>query len=76
MRVRRRSFSSSAALISLLIMMTFLAATAALGQGSYEAQVRGTVTDQSGALVAKAAVTITNVATNITQTVHTDDHGQ
>jgi len=75
MRVRRRSLSSLAVLMPLLIA-TLLAATGALGQGSYEAQVRGQVTDQSGAVVANATVTITNVATNIAQTVHTDEHGQ
>jgi hypothetical protein len=48
----------------------------ALGQGSYEAQVRGTVTDQSGAVVTNAAITITNDATGIGQTTHTDEHGQ
>ena len=75
MRVRRRRFSALAALFSLLLLC-LLTTTAALGQGSYEAQVRGQVTDQSGAVVANAAVTITNVATNIAQTVRTDDHGQ
>ena len=45
-------------------------------QGSYRAQVRGTVTDQSGAIVVNATVTITNVGTNIAQTSHSDDHGQ
>ena len=51
-------------------------AAAAYGQGSYEAQVRGQVTDQSGALVTKASVVITNVGTNIAQTAETDEHGQ
>ncbi len=48
----------------------------AYSQGSYQAQVRGTVTDQSSAVVMNATVTITNVGTNITQTAKTDDHGQ
>jgi hypothetical protein len=56
--------------------IAFLAATAALGQGTYEAQVRGVVADQSGAVVTNASVTITNVATNIIQTAHTNDHGE
>jgi len=75
MRVHRLSFISVATLIS-LFMMTLLSAPAGLGQGSYEAQVRGLVTDQSGAVVANAAVTITNIATNIAQTAHTDEKGQ
>jgi Carboxypeptidase regulatory-like domain len=53
-----------------------LSATALLAQGSYEAQVRGQVTDQSGAIVVNASVTITNVATNISQSAKSDDHGQ
>jgi hypothetical protein len=47
-----------------------------LGQGAYEAQVRGTVTDSSGAVVVNALVTITNDATNISQAAHSDEHGQ
>jgi hypothetical protein len=47
-----------------------------IGQASYQAQVRGTLTDQSGAVVANATVTITNDATNIAQATHSDEHGQ
>lgn len=75
MRVHRPSFTFIAASIS-FFLMALLTATLALGQGSYEAQVRGQVTDQSGAVVANATITITNVATNIAQTTRTDDHGQ
>jgi hypothetical protein len=56
--------------------IAFLVATAAMGQGAYEAQVRGTLTDQSGAVLTNATVTITNVATNIAQTAHTNEHGE
>ena len=48
----------------------------ALGQASYQAQIRGTVTDQSGAVLVDASVTITNDATNISQQTHSDNHGQ
>lgn len=58
------------------VLLVLAAVTAGLAQGSYQAQVRGTVTDQSGAVVANATVTITNVATNISQTAQTDEHGQ
>jgi hypothetical protein len=47
----------------------------AWGQASYTAQVRGIVTDQSGAVVQHATVTVTNVGTNISKTVKTDDAG-
>jgi hypothetical protein len=61
----------------LVIFLAVLAvSTKGLGQASYTAQVRGTLTDQSGAVVANATVTITNGGTNIAQTTHTDDHGE
>ena len=61
--------------VMLLFMMPLFCANSAWGQGSYAAQVRGRVTDQSGAIVVNATVTITNVGTNIAQTSHSDDHG-
>ena len=39
-----------------------------MGQASYTAQVRGTVTDQTGAVVQGATVTITNDGTNVSTT--------
>ena len=60
----------------LVLAMHFLVAAAAFGQAAYEAQIRGTVTDQSGAVVIKATVTIINDATNIAQTAQSDEHGQ
>jgi len=60
----------------ILALAGIFAGVAAWGQAAYEAQVRGTVSDQSGALVASASITITNNATNISQVAHTDDHGQ
>jgi len=48
----------------------------AFGQASYTAQIRGVVTDQTGAVVANATVMITNDATNISLTTHSDDRGQ
>src|SRR3984893_11231396 len=47
----------------------------ALSQASYTAQVRGTVTDQTGAVVQNATVTITNDGTNVSTTAHTDERG-
>ena len=75
MRVYRRGLGSVGALFFVL-GTALLVATAAFGQGSYQAQVRGGVTDPSGAVVVNAKVTITNDATNISQTAQTDDHGQ
>ncbi len=75
MRVGRRGCGSFAGLISLL-GATLLLATAAVGQGSYQAQVRGVVSDATGAVVVNATVTITNVATGIVQTANSNEHGE
>ncbi|HXJ86171.1 MAG TPA: TonB-dependent receptor [Candidatus Binatia bacterium] len=50
-------------------------ATCAFGQASYTAQVRGVVKDQSGAMITDAMVTITNDATGISNTAHSDANG-
>ena len=44
-------------------------------QGSYRAQLRGVVTDTSGAVVPNATVTIRNIGTNISSVAHTDAKG-
>ncbi len=75
MRVCRQSFRFFTSFIA-LFAITISMIPAAAGQGAYQAQVRGTVTDQSGAIVVKATVTITNDATNIAQTASSDEHGQ
>src|ERR1700758_3366129 len=75
MRVHHCRWDSIASFIG-PFLLALTAATTGLAQGSYEAQVRGTVTDQSGAIMVNAAVTITNDGTNIAQTSHSDEHGQ
>ena len=49
---------------------------ALLGQASYQAQIRGLVTDASGAVLPKATITITEVGTNVSQTAKTDGSGE
>ena len=49
MRVCRRS-STPFTVLFLSLAITLLAPTGAFGQGAFEAQIRGTVTDQSGAM--------------------------
>ena len=61
--------------VSFVLLLLSFSTTTAFGQASYAAQVRGVVKDQSGAMVAKATVTITNDGTGISATAHTDDHG-
>ena len=75
MRVHRLNLPSIAYFIC-PFLLTLAAVTAGFAQGSYEAQVRGTVTDQSGAIMVNATVTITNDGTNISQSAHSDEHGQ
>jgi hypothetical protein len=72
MRVCRRFFG----LTFLGFAIVCAVSAPSFGQGAYEAQVRGTVTDSSGAVVPNALVTINNDATNISQAAHTDEHGQ
>jgi hypothetical protein len=50
-------------------------ATFSLAQGSYRAQLRGVVSDASGAMVANATVTIRDVGTNISSSARTDEKG-
>ena len=56
--------------------VVFLVQQAALGQGSYTAQVRGTVTDPAHALVNNAKVTVTNESTSITTTATINARGE
>jgi hypothetical protein len=51
-------------------------ATFAAAQGSYRAQLRGVVSDASGAVVHHATVTITETGTNISSVAHTDEKGE
>ncbi len=45
-------------------------------QGSYRSQLRGTVTDPSGAVMTNATVTITDTGTNISSITHTSASGE
>src|SRR5207253_1994132 len=57
-----------------LVLVIFLAATA-LGQGTYQAQIRGVVSDPTGAVVGNATVTITENGTNLSTTAKTGADG-
>ncbi len=72
MCTHKRSQPWSAACISLICLLLSVPAGS---QASYTAQIRGVVKDQTGALVPNATVTITNDATGISATSHSDDHG-
>src|SRR4030088_2367169 len=46
-----------------------------LAQASYQAQIRGVVSDATAAVVPNATVTITEVGTNVSQTAKTGNSG-
>lgn len=65
--------------LSRLIIAAFLfmcSVILLMAQGTYRAQVRGVVTDRSGAVVRGARVTITHTGTGISSTVVTNDKGE
>ena len=59
----------------LSLMWVVSLAAFVLAQGNYRAQLRGVVTDASGAVVAHASVTIRDVGTNIASTAPSDHKG-
>ena len=59
----------------LLLACFFGAASATYGQGTNLGSIRGTVTDQNGAALPGAQVQVTDLATNISTTVDTNDEG-
>ncbi len=63
-------------IVALTLFGALLGASLAFAQASYTAQIRGVVTDQSGAVMPNATITITNDATGIAQTSSSDDKGQ
>lgn len=75
MVVPARSLTLTFCLASLCVVALIMIPTDSLSQASYTAQVRGVVTDQTGAALVKATVTITNDGTNISSTAHTDESG-
>ena len=61
---------------SFFLTVVFLVHQAALGQGSYTAQVRGTVTDPAHAVVNNARVTATNESTSLVTNATTNASGE
>ena len=62
---------------SLLLCVLFILGTGAqvYGQGGGVGTILGTITDSSAAVIAKAKVTVTNTATNISQVMESNDDG-
>ena len=59
---------------SLIVAVTLLA-TLAFAQGNYRAQLRGLVSDATGAVITHATVTIRDEGTNVSSSAQTDDKG-
>jgi hypothetical protein len=74
MRVTLRSRKAQAGFA--VVLLALLVPAIVVAQANYTAQIRGVVTDSSGAMVPNATITITNDGTGITSVAHTDDHGQ
>ena len=61
--------------ISVSIFFLLCVAGCLFGQASYTSQIRGTVTDPTGAVVQNATITITNDATGIASVAHSNQQG-
>src|SRR5579872_1336142 len=69
------TMSPCRSLLQAALPVILLLSVGAFGQASYTAQIRGVVTDQTGAMVPNATVTITNDATGIVVTSKSDANG-
>src|SRR5512138_793856 len=69
------SLSLRISYVALILLLLTTFTTPSMAQASYTAQIRGVVTDASGAVVPKATVTITDQGTNIAKTMTTDEAG-
>ena len=75
MKSPRTGFRGLGFVVLLLLGVTEILTAPLLGQASYQAQLRGVITDPSGAVMQNATVTITEVDTNLSQTTKTDRAG-
>ena len=62
-------------LANLLVFSFALIPVFVFAQANFEGQVRGTIHDSSGSAVARAKITITDIATNISSATLSDDRG-
>src|SRR2546428_7335332 len=68
--------SDGARSILFLVFALFLGCSSASAQGTSSSAVGGTITDQKGALISRAAVTVTNKANGQTRSATTNDSGE
>ncbi|HVO61796.1 MAG TPA: TonB-dependent receptor [Terriglobales bacterium] len=62
-------------LVAIVILLPLLSRSG-FGQANYQAQLRGTISDASGAVVPNASVTLIEVSTNVAHETKTDATGQ
>lgn len=74
-RMTKNLFSSSIRFFMLALFCLALGIGQSFAQSTVTGAIRGTVTDAQGAVVPNATVTITNIGTNQTQDITTDDDG-
>ena len=58
-----------------MILVSLVFTAESFAQSSYQAQIRGVVTDPSGAVVQNAAINVTEIETNAQTTAKTDQNG-
>jgi len=71
----RDSFSDRMRLLQLIVLLLLFGGASPVWAQSYHGQLRGIVTDASGAVVAKATITLTDEATSQVRTALTDNSG-
>src|SRR6185295_12737945 len=75
--MKSKSFSKYRFMLSLgTFVVLLLFCTSAFAQGQGNTAIRGSIKDPQGAVVAGAAVTLTNPETNFTRTTTSNDSGQ
>ena len=70
----KRVIGKTIALSCLMLLATFFATTALIGQGLF-GTISGIITDSTGAVISGATVTITNTQTNVSVTLKTNGAG-
>src|SRR5579884_1783770 len=62
--------------LAVLCGLAFVLAVTAYGQGGGNAAMTGTVTDQTGAVIVGATVTMTQIGTDLKRSATTNENGQ
>jgi len=76
MRSAAARFLALGSCLLVLFGITLLLRQPLLGQANYQAQIRGIVSDPTGAVMPGVVVSITEVGTNVSQTAKTDRSGE